>query len=66
MYQNELDKAGFQHDMAYGDFPDLTRRTRSDKLLCDKAFNIDKNSFFYINFFIKKTSATDYFKQRVS
>ena len=23
---NELDKACFQHDMAYGDFKDLTRR----------------------------------------
>ena len=32
-YQNELDKACFQHDMAYGDFKDLTRRTASDKIL---------------------------------
>ena len=24
IYQNELDKASFQHDMAYGDFKDLT------------------------------------------
>ena len=40
---NELDKACFQHDMAYGDFKDLTRRTASDKTLRDKAFNIDKN-----------------------
>ena len=29
--------------MAYGDFKDLTRRTTSDKILCDKAFNIAKN-----------------------
>ena len=29
--------------MAYGDFKDLTRRTASDKILHDKAFNIDKN-----------------------
>ena len=29
--------------MAYGDFKDLTRRTASDKTLCDKALNIDKN-----------------------
>ena len=42
IYQNELDKAGFQYDMAYGNFKDLTRRTASDKKLCDKAFNIDK------------------------
>ena len=43
IYQNELDKACFQHDMAYGDFKDLTRRTASDKILCDKAINIAKN-----------------------
>ena len=41
-YQNELDKSCFQHDMAYGDFKDLTRRTASDKILRDKAFNITK------------------------
>ena len=37
-YQNEIDKASFQHDMAYGDFKDLTRRTASDKILSGKAF----------------------------
>ena len=26
--------------MAYGDFKDLTKRTASDKILRDKAFNI--------------------------
>ena len=31
--QNELDKVYFQHDMAYGDFKDLLRRTPSDKAL---------------------------------
>ena len=25
IYKNELDKACFQHDMAYGDFKDLTK-----------------------------------------
>ena len=25
IYRNELDKACFQHEMAYGDFKDLTR-----------------------------------------
>ena len=30
IYQNELDKTYFQHDMAYGDFKDLTGRTGSD------------------------------------
>ena len=31
--QNKLDKACFQHGMAYGDFNDLNRRTFADKLL---------------------------------
>ena len=39
IYKNELDKTCFQHDMAYGDFKDLARRTTSDKVLKDKAFN---------------------------
>ena len=43
IYQNELDKACFQHDMAYGDFKDLNRRTAADKVLRDKAFNIAKH-----------------------
>ena len=43
IYKNELDKACFQHDMAYGDFKDLKRRTASDKFLRDKAFNIAKS-----------------------
>ena len=33
IYQNELDKACFQHDMAYGDFKNLTRRTAPDEIL---------------------------------
>ena len=37
IYQNELDKVGFEHDMAYGDFKDLTRRTDSYKRLRGKA-----------------------------
>ena len=40
IYKNELDKACFQHDMAYGDFKDLAKRTFSDKVLRDKAFKI--------------------------
>ena len=46
IYQNELDKACYQHDMAYGDFKDLSRRTASDKILYNKAFNIAKNPKF--------------------
>ena len=63
--------------MAYGDIKDLTR-TVSDKILCDKAFNIAKNlkydeyqgvlaSMVY-KFFYKKTSGSgikEYFKQGV-
>ena len=43
IYKNVLDKACFQHDMAYGDFNDIARRTASDNVLRDKAFNIAKN-----------------------
>ena len=42
IYQKEPDKACFQHDMADGDFKDVTRRTTSDKILRDKGFNIAK------------------------
>ena len=42
IYKNELGKACFQHDMAYGDFKDLKRRTASDKMLRDKAFKLLK------------------------
>ena len=40
IYKNELDKACFQHDMAYGKAKDLVRRTQSDNVLRDKAFKI--------------------------
>ena len=40
IYKNELDKACFQHDMAYGRSKDLVKRTQSDKVLRDKAFKI--------------------------
>ena len=43
IYQSQLVKACFQHDMGYGDFKDLTRRTAVDKVLLNKAFNIAKN-----------------------
>ena len=43
IYQNELDKASFQHDMTYGDFKDLNTRAAADKVLCDKALNIAKD-----------------------
>ena len=40
IYKNELDKACFQHDMAYGKTKDLVKRTQSDKVSKDKAFRI--------------------------
>ena len=46
IYKNELDKACFQHDMNYGDFKDLTKRTASDKVLREKAFKIASNQKF--------------------
>ena len=40
IYRNELDKACFQHDMAYGKLKDLIKRSPLDKVLRDKAFKI--------------------------
>ena len=40
IYKNKLDKACFQHDMAHGKAKDLVKRTQSDKVLKDKAFEI--------------------------
>ena len=74
--QNELDKACFQHDMAYGDFKDLTRRTASDKILRVKAFNIAKNPKYdryerellaiVYKFFGKKTSGVTVKNENIS
>ena len=41
--KNDLNKACFQHDMAYGKSSDLTKRTQPDKVLKDKAFKITNN-----------------------
>ena len=43
IYRNELDKACFQHDAAYADHKDLINRTKADKVLRDKAYNIASN-----------------------
>ena len=67
IYKNELDKAFFQHDMAYGDFKDLKKRTVADKVLRDKAFNIAKNMIdikeggplWFANFLIKRLKAVE-------
>ena len=68
-YRNESDKACFQHDMTYGGFKDLARRTASGKVLRDKAFDMTKNlkhdgyqggiaSVIY-KFFDKKSAGSD-------
>ena len=40
IYKNELGKACFQHDMAYGGFKELVKRTAADKVFRNKAFKI--------------------------
>ena len=39
-FRNKVDKACFQHGMAYGKTKDLVKRTQPDKVLKDKAFDI--------------------------
>ena len=41
--KNDLGKTCFQHEMAYGKFKDLAKITQSDKVLRDKAFEIESN-----------------------
>ena len=41
--KNVLDKACYQHDIAYGKYKYLEKRTQSDKVLKDKAFEIANN-----------------------
>ena len=43
IYRNELDKACSQHDAAYADHKDLINRTKSDKVLRDKAYDVASN-----------------------
>ena len=43
IYKNELEKACFQHDMAYGKSKYLVKRTQPDKVLRDKIFKIASN-----------------------
>ena len=68
IYENELDKACFRHDMAYGKPKDLVKRTQSDKVLRDKAFKIASDlkydgyqrslSSMVYKFFDKKSSGS--------
>ena len=68
IYQNKLEKACCEHDLAYGDYKYLPNRAASEKVICDKAFNIAKSpkydayqawltSMIY-KFFNKKSAAT--------
>ena len=43
IYRNELDKACFQHDSTYADHKDLINKTKADKVLRDKAYDIASN-----------------------
>ena len=45
--RNELDKACFQHDSVYADHKDLINRTKSDKVLRDKACDIASNPEYH-------------------
>ena len=65
IYRNELDKACFQHDMAYGKSKDLAKRTQSDKVLRDKVFKIVSDAKYQrglasmvYRFFEKKSSGS--------
>ena len=40
IYKNELDKACFQHDIAYSKRKGLIKRTKSDNVFKDEAFKI--------------------------
>ena len=41
--KNDINKAFFQHLMAYGKYKDSTERTESDKFSKDKVFKIASN-----------------------
>ena len=43
LYRNELDKACFSHKVAYSDSKDLAKRTISDKILKDGAYETARN-----------------------
>ena len=62
IYRNELDKACFQHDMAYGDFQDLAKRTAADKVLKIQNMMDTKEDWllWFINLLIKRLQAVVY------
>ena len=67
LYRNKLRKTSFSHDPAYSDSKDLPKRTISDKVLKDRAYEIARNprydgyqralasvSYKFISFLIRK------------
>ena len=73
IYINELGKACFQYDMAFGKSKDLVKRTKWDKVFKNKAFTIASNpkyegyqrgltSMIY-NFFDKKSNGSGIAKE---
>ena len=73
IYRNELDKACFQHDMAYDKTKDLVKRTQSDKVSKDKASTIASDPKYdgyqrglastVYKFFDKKSSGSGIFNE---
>ena len=44
LYRNELDKACFAHNATYSDSKDLAKRTISDKIIKNRAYEIARNN----------------------
>ena len=67
LYRNELDKTFFAHDAAHSDSKDLAKRTISDNILKDRAYEIARNGNYFgyqralakmiYKFFDKKTGS---------
>ena len=58
-YRNELDKACFQHDMAYVKSKDLIKRRQSDKVLIQITMVIKENYVLIVyKFFDKKSKGS--------
>ena len=47
IHKHGLEKACFQHNKAYGKNKDLNKRTQSDKVLREKAFEIASNPKYH-------------------
>ena len=68
IYRYDLDKACFQHDMAFGKSKDSANRNHSDRFLRDKAFQIMSDTKYdgyqrrlasmVFKFFVKKSTGS--------